>query len=553
MFDPRNFQHLLQSSPLPMWVYDVATLRFVWANPAAVARYGHTLEDFQQMTILDIRPAQDRMKVTRQTRCSQREAANQPRVWLHIDSAGTQLDVRVTTVDLLPAGCGLRLALVEDVTSFTTLTKTLAYMARHDAGTGLLNAQALAETLDAGALAPGYALAFLRLHGLTELADLYGHTLSREVAQAVVSLLRPLLPAALWGFKPPNALVLAHAELPVLSEFVAEAAHMLEYPVMAEGAQWQLSLHTGIARYPQDGTEAEQVLACAALAARSRGSEHDPAQPTHYAAALGEHSRRRRRMAVELRRAIREGELEVHFQPIVRAAAEPGAAPACKYEALSRWQLDGEPVSPAEFIPIVESAGLSGALLRLVIGRACEAIVALRARGSEARVTVNVPAVASVMRDLPEDLAALCAAHGVATSSIGIEITESTFFDDDGSWRATFARLRGMGVQVAIDDFGTGFNSLVCLERLPADAIKLDRTFIAQIFSSGRQARICAALIRLAHELGLEVVAEGVEEEEQRAWLREHGCDELQGYLLGRPSPLAQLLQPESESAGRAA
>lgn len=553
MFDPRNFQHLLQSSPLPMWVYDVATLRFVWANPAAMARYGHTLEGFQQMTILDIRPPEDCVEVARLTRCRQRDAANQPRVWRHIDSAGAQLEVRVTTVDLLPAGCGLRLALVEDVTSFTTLTKTLAYMARHDAGTGLLSAQALAETLDDGGLAPGYSLAFLRLQGLTELADLYGNSVSREVARAVVASLQPLLPGGLWGFKAPNAILLAHADLPAVEAFVAEAAQLLELPVMAEGAQWQLALHTGVARYPQDGHEAEQVLACAALAARSRGSESDPAQPTRYEASLGEHSRRRRRMAVELRRAIREGALQVHFQPIVPASTDPGGTPMRKFEALSRWQLDGEPVSPAEFIPIVESAGLSGALLRLVIARACEAIVALRGQGTDCTVTVNVPAVASVMRDLPDDLRDLCAAHGVAPSSIGIEITESTFFDDDGSWRAPFTRLREMGVQVAIDDFGTGFNSLVCLERLPADVIKLDRTFIAQIFSSRRQARICAALIGLAHELGLSVVAEGVEEEAQRAWLCEQGCDELQGYLLGRPAPLAHLLQPAAWTAGRVA
>lgn len=553
MFDPRNFQHLLQSSPLPMWVYDVATLRFVWANAAAVERYGHTLEAFQQMTILDIRPAADHVEVARLSRCPQRETANQPRVWLHIDSAGRPMDVRVTTVDLLPAGCGLRLALVEDVTSFTTLTKTLAHMARHDAGTGLLSAQALAETLDTGVLAPGYAFAFLRLQGLNELADVYGNSVSREVTGAVVALLQPLLPTALWGFKPPNAILLAHAELAVVEAFVADAAQRLEHPVMAEGAQWQLSLHTGIARCPQDGKEAEQVLACAALAARSRSGENDPAQPTRYEASLGEHSRRRRRMAVELRRAIREGELDVHFQPILPASSAPGALSRHKFEALSRWHLDGEPVSPAEFIPIVESAGLSGALLRLVIERACQAVVALRERGTECTVTVNVPAVASVMRDLPDDLVALCAAHGVAPSSIGIEITESTFFDDDDSWRAPFARLRGMGVQVAIDDFGTGFNSLVCLERLPADVIKLDRTFIAQIFSSRRQARICATLIGLAHELTLKVVAEGVEEDAQRAWLCEQGCDELQGYLLGRPVPLAQLLQPAACPADRVA
>ena len=553
LFDPRNFQHFLESSPLPIWVYDVATLRFVWTNAAAVARYGHTREAFEQMTILDIRPSHDRLEVARLSRSPQRGVANQPGIWVHVDKAGEQMDVRVTTVDLLPAGCGLRLALVEDVTSFTTLTKTLAHMASHDASTGLLGVPALTKTLDEGALGPRYRLAYLRLQGLTELADLYGNSLAQELAHATVVLLRPLLPDALWGFKPPNAVALAHADPGALQAFVAAAARLLEQPIMAGGAQWQLALQTGMARFPEDGREAEQVVACAALAARSRGSESDPTQPTLYGATLGEHSRRRRRMAVELRRALRNGEIDVHFQPIVPASAVQGVEVIHKFEALSRWQLDGAPVSPAEFIPIVESAGLSGALLHHVLQRACGAIVALRGCGIESAMTVNVPAVASVMRRLPDDLLGVCAAHGVAPSQIGIEITESTFFDDDAGWRATFTRLREMGVQVAIDDFGTGFNSLACLERLPADTLKLDRTFIGQIFTSERQALICATLIRLAHDLGLKVVAEGVEEETQRTWLRHHGCDELQGYLLGRPAPLSELLQRARGAMGRVA
>ena len=552
MFDSRNFQHFLESSPLPVWVYDVATLRFVWANAAAIQRYGYTLAEFERMTILDIRPGEDCSAVERLSRSTQRQSANQPRVWVHMDKSGQRLDVRVTTVDLLPVGCGLRLALIEDVTSFTTMTRTLAFMASHDAATGLLSVHALAKALDEGALGAAYPLAYLRLQGLTELADLYGNSVAREVANAVVALLQPHVPQGIWGFKPPNALLLAHADPCVLRAFVADAARRLERPVMAEGAQWQLSLDAGMARFPDDGNEADQVIACAALAARSRGSESDPAQATEYVAALGDRSRRRRRMAVELRRAIREGELEVHFQPILPGVQQAGAG-ACalrKVEALSRWQFEGEPISPAEFIPIVESAGLGGALLRRVLQRSCEAIVALRAADIEAVVTINVPALASVMRDLPDDIVAACAVHQVSPHQIGIEITESTFFDDDASWRATFTRLSGLGVQIAIDDFGTGFNSLAYLQRLPADVIKLDRTFIGQIFSSDRQALICASLIRLAHGLGLKVVAEGVEQEAQRSWLLQQGCDELQGYLLGRPVPLARLLEPQAEAIG---
>ncbi|MDG2526569.1 EAL domain-containing protein [Stenotrophomonas sp. HITSZ_GD] len=551
MFDPSNFQHFLEASPLPVWVYDTRDLTFVWANHAATRHYGYSLAQFRQMTILDIRPPAACQEVARLAHSAERSEANKPRVWQHLTRSGTLLDVRVTTVDLLPQGCGLRLALVEDVTSFTSMTQALEHMAHHDAGTGLLNPRALAQALDGGALGACYELANLRMQGLAEIAELFGGSVALSVTKQVILALQSGGTSALWGFQAPNSLLVASANPAQLRALVTEAKGCLARPVLAEGGQWQLALRCGVARFPQDGSHAEQVIACAGLAARTVAAGGGAAAPTVYTAALGDRSRRRRRLAVELGRAIRAEEIEVHFQPIVPAHAGPEAAARRKYEALSRWRLDGESISPAEFIPIAESSGLSKELLRLVIKQSLVAITTLRTYGIEGLVTINVPAIASVIADLPTELMALSEQYGVRPDRIGVEITESALIDDDAHWRKSFALLRYMGVHVAIDDFGTGFNSLSYLDRLPADVIKLDRTFIGQLFVNDRQALICASLIRLAHGLGLKVVAEGVEEEEQRQWLLQHQCDELQGYLMGRPVPLRDILRALDDARER--
>lgn len=548
MFDPSNFQHFLQASPLPMWVYDIHTLRFIWVNEAAVGHYGYSPADFEQMTILDIRPDEARPGVTLLARSKDRLDANKSRVWQHLTKQGALLDVRVTTVDLLPHGCGLRLALVEDVSTFTTMTQALEHMASHDAATGLLNPRSLAQMLDSGLLGPVYEIASLRLQGLVEVSELFGNSVALAVAKEIIAHLQATEEEGLWGFQAPHCILVASAQPAGLRSLIVKASAFLERPVPAEGGQWQLALRSGLSRFPQDGHQAEQIIACAGLAARSRSSDSDPSLPSSYTAALGDRSRRRRQLAVELRRAIRDEEVEVHFQPIVPAAEAARTPYSRKYEALSRWTLEGEPVPPSEFIPIAESAGLSRDLLRLVIKRSFEAVTTLRARGVSCLVTINVPAIASVIAHLPGDLLELSERHGVGPECLGIEVTESALIDDDASWRKSFAYLRYMGVHVAIDDFGTGFNSLSYLDRLPADAIKLDRTFIGQIFLNDRQALICASLIRLAHGLGLKVVAEGVEHEDQRKWLLSHGCDELQGYLTGRPASLEQVLGSLSAS-----
>ncbi|HYG07686.1 MAG TPA: EAL domain-containing protein [Stenotrophomonas sp.] len=550
-FSAGNFQHFLNASPIPMWIYDTGTLRFVWVNAAAAARYGYSAEEFVQMGVLDVRPAAERQLVAELARSENRTAANLPRVWTHLTRSGTPLSVRVTTVDMLPAGSGLRLALVEDVTSFVEMERTLTYLATHDSATGLLNLQALTHRLDEGALGEGYHVVCVRLQGLVEVGDLFGRKLERDVTASVADILRPCLPEGLSAFHPPNALFVAHADLAALRTLVAEAGRLLEPPVVVEGAQWQVTPRCGIAQHAPPAL-AEQVIAWATVAARARTED---GQVTVYHDALGEGLRRRRLLAVELRTALREGSIEVHFQPIVRL--QEAAGTALKYEALARWTLQGVKISPAEFIPIMENAGLGGALLRCVMHRACELIVTLRERGQTCVVMVNVPAIAAVLHRLPEDLQEICALHGVAPSCIGIEITESAAIEDSGAWRRNIALLRYLGVQLAIDDFGTGFNSLTTLDRLPADVIKIDRTFIGALLTNDRQALICASMIRLAHGLGLKVVAEGVEDERQLRWLVEQGCDEAQGFLFSRPISAAQVLASLSDKAndtlGRAA
>jgi EAL domain-containing protein (putative c-di-GMP-specific phosphodiesterase class I) len=242
-----------------------------------------------------------------------------------------------------------------------------------------------------------------------------------------------------------------------------------------------------------------------------------------------------RRMALErdLRQAIAEEQFSLHFQP--KFDAHTGALAGA--EALLRWQHPVEGwISPAEFIPLLEDSGLLVAVGRWVMREAIVRAQSWRQRDPSLRLAVNVSARELRHAGFLDACRELLAPFG-GRAPIDVEITESVIVDDVENSVQLLQALRGFGCGIAIDDFGTGYSSLNYLVRLPVDTLKIDRSFVAMLEESPETVTLVANTIGLAHSLGLDVVAEGVETEAQAAHLRRLGCEVLQGYLLGRPLP----------------
>jgi diguanylate cyclase (GGDEF)-like protein len=266
-----------------------------------------------------------------------------------------------------------------------------------------------------------------------------------------------------------------------------------------------------------------------------------------YAAGMLESARERVEIEERLRRAIAAGEFCAHYQPLV--GLKDGRVAG--FEALIRWNPPGEkPVFPDQFIPVAEESGLIVELGDWMLGEVCRQLAAWDR--PDIRVAVNVSMRQLASGQLPRSIRGHLEASGVAASQLKLEITESAMMQNVEDTASQLREIRALGVAISIDDFGTGFSSLSHLRTLPVDEMKIDRGFVGDLGSSDRNRTIVASIVRLAHELGLAVVAEGVEDQGTLAYLQSLGCDLAQGYLFDRPLPAAQLRWHDRDQAAAA-
>jgi EAL domain-containing protein (putative c-di-GMP-specific phosphodiesterase class I) len=268
-----------------------------------------------------------------------------------------------------------------------------------------------------------------------------------------------------------------------------------------------------------------------------------------YDASMNEIAQRRLAVEVRLRHALEHEELALHFQPKLELAS----GRIVGFEALARWH-DPElgTVSPADFVPVAEQTGLIAPLGRWVFEEVCRLASGAEARLARAgaRISFNVSAREFRPR-LASDIASTLERFGVRPERVQLEITESAIMRDEQPVVAALEELRALGVSIALDDFGTGYSSLSYLRRLPVDTLKMDRSFIRSIAQNAEAAALTRSIVAMGRALGLRVVAEGVEDEAQRALLEAWGCHEIQGYLVGAPLPAEQALAALAAPARR--
>jgi diguanylate cyclase (GGDEF)-like protein len=311
----------------------------------------------------------------------------------------------------------------------------------------------------------------------------------------------------------------------------------LQAPVVVDGQSLDVGVSIGIAHFPRHGTDAVALLRRADVAMYVAKREHKGFE--QYDHRIDGHRQHHLSLLSELRQAIDGNELRLHFQPKIDLSTDElkGA------EALVRWvhPVRGS-IPPSEFIPFAEQTGFIRHVTRWVIEAALAQIEAWRALGVEIPVAINVSARDLSGAELPELLAGAMRRHRVPPGLITLEITESALMEDPHHAARILARVRELGVAIAIDDYGTGYSALSYLTQLTVDSLKIDRSLINTIRPGGRNAAIVRSTVALAENLGLTVVAEGVETPDQIELLRQFGCHEAQGFGLARPMPADQLI-----------
>ncbi len=418
-------------------------------------------------------------------------------------------------------------------------------MAYTDPLTGLANRLAFSESLDDRLLtlqasSGELALLFIDLDDFKRVNDTLGHESGDEVLSQLSVRVRLILEqtnslgSEIARFGGDEFIVLYMAEdIRSASSRLAEALiEEIQRPLLIDGKQVFLGASVGITFFPFDANHAGQLLKNADIAmyqAKVAGKNCY----RFYSRAMDQAVERRVHLEQELRGAWDRGELSVAYQPLFHLAdgRMTGA------EALLRWQHPRLGlVPPSVFVEVAEQSGLIGQLGRHVLDQACADAASWIARdGSKLFVSVNVSSQQLRSGELPEVVTHALRHSGLAAAQLHLELTETAVLGDEVQASVLLSRVRANGVKVWLDDFGTGFSGLSHLRRVPIDGVKIDRSFVADVLRDPDDLALTSAIIAMAHSLGITVVAEGIETEGQYAVLRERGCDQGQGFWLGRP------------------
>ncbi len=451
-------------------------------------------------------------------------------------------DGRVVAISHQPVRDGGWVATFEDITDRRRAEAQILFMARHDALTSLPNRVLFNERMDQALAQAGrqqpFAVLCLDLDHFKAVNDTLGHLvgdqLLRQVAERLQGCVREVDTVARLGGdefavvqmgldRPEDAGLLAQRIVSVIGE-----------PYDLDGHRVAVGISAGIAVAPTDGTSGETLLKNADLAlyrAKAEGRNTS----CFFEPGMDARLQARRRIELDLRRALTEEQFHLAFQPLFDLATDRVSG----FEALLRWTHPEQGViPPSEFIPIAEEVGLIVPLGEWVLGRACQEACTWP---EHVKVAVNVsPAQFRSMR-LVQCVTEVLARTGLRAERLELEITESVLLHNSDSVLETLHQIRDLGVHISMDDFGTGYSSLSYLRSFPFDKIKIDQSFIRDLPGSSDSLAIVRAIIGLGSTLGMRVTAEGVETAEQMAGLRAARCDQVQGYLLSRPCPGAEV------------
>ena len=442
---------------------------------------------------------------------------------------------------------------VEDVTERKLYERRIEQQANYDTLTGLANRSLLNDRLSqairsAHSFSTRLAVVFVDLDRFKYINDSLGHHVGDELLRAMAERLKATVrdsdTVARLGGDEFVLVINGHDPESVATLVERMLADIAQLWTIPQG-DFNVTCSIGVALYPDDGTTADTLLKHAD-SAMYRAKEKGRNNFQFFTAEINALITERLELENKLRRALDREQFSLKYQPRVDMRTRKIVG----VEALLRWQLPDESVPPSRFIPVAEEIGLIVPIGKWVLRTACEQAKLWQQSGlPEVIMSVNVSARQFRQDNLVATIAEVLRQTGLESRCLEIEITESTVMHDADQFISMLGELNDLGVQIALDDFGTGYSSLSYLKRFPVDRLKVDRSFVQDIASDADDATIVRTIIALGHNLGLKVVAEGVETEQQIDFLCENLCDELQGYYFGRPmepSELAILLRRDA-------
>ena len=438
---------------------------------------------------------------------------------------------------------------VEAITERKLYEAEIRFQATHDALTGLPNRTLLYDRMQQAMLhSERYgnltAIAFLDLDQFKFINDSLGHQVGDELlkitAQRLKSCLRESDTVARQGGDEFVLLLISQPNEESITQTMQRVLHEVAQPWIANDLEFRITCSIGVTLYPNDGHDAETLLKHAD-SAMYKAKELGRNMFQYYAAEMNSTVTDRLELLNRLRQAIPNDELVLHYQPKLNLAS----GEIIGVEALIRWSsAHSGLVSPGAFIPLAEETGLIIPIGEWVLQTACRRNRAWQDAGYPPIViSVNLSLRQLARGDIVQQVARVLTETGLEACWLELEITESVMATDVEKSFAMLTELRAMGVRISLDDFGTGYSSLSYLKRFPIDTLKIDQSFVRDIAIDGNSAAIVRAIVSLGHNLNLNVLAEGIETAEQSALLRQNGCNEGQGYLIGRPVPERDFLK----------
>ncbi len=439
-------------------------------------------------------------------------------------------------------GVGMIACLLEDEREAAELAGVeIEHLAYHDSLTGLPNRPLFIDRMivalaQADRTNQSLAVLFLDLDRFKDINDSLGHaigdTLLKAIAERVRRCVREGDTVARIGGDEFTLLIPKVESVEDAARVAQKVIEALKIPFIIADRELFVTTSIGMSLYPADGLDPDTLVRNADTA-MYRAKEQGGDTYQLYAPAMNARALERLALENTLRRALLNNELVLHYQPLIDLRTKSVAG----VEALIRWQHPEKGLlSPAHFISVAEVSGLIVPIGQWVLLTACRQMRAWQKRtGQKVSISVNLSARQFQQPDLVEKIQAALEETGIPPSSLELEITESNAMQNAENTIHLLRELKALGVSIAMDDFGTGYSSLNYLKRFPIDTLKLDKMFVQDIATDKSDAAIVSAVIAMAHSLELEVVAEGVETEEQLAFLQEQNCDRIQGYLFSAP------------------